>query len=263
MRKTALVTGASGGIGYELASLLARNNYNLVLTARREDRLREIQSDFERRYDIQVTVIPKDLSRPEAPDEIYSQISADGITVDVIINDAGFGNYGMFAETDWKKEARMLQLNVIALTHLTKLFLPGMLKRWSGKILNLASVAAFMPGPMMAVYYASKAYVLSFSEAIAYELRGTGVTVTVLCPGPTDTGFYKAASLEKSQLFRRLQVADARKVAEFGYHAMLAGKPVAVYGFLNAASVFIHRFLPRKTVTSMVNFIQKERRKQQ
>ncbi|MBE8968493.1 SDR family oxidoreductase, partial [Nostocales cyanobacterium LEGE 12452] len=177
-KQTALITGASGGIGYEFVKLFAQDGYNLVLVARSVDKLNKIADEFKKKFGIDVKVISKDLSNPSAPEEIFRELEQASINVDVLVNNAGFATYGLFNEIDLNAEMQLLQVNVLCLTHLTKLFLKGMVQRGSGKILNLASTAAFQPGPLMAVYYASKAYVLSFSEAIANELEGTGVSVT-------------------------------------------------------------------------------------
>ncbi len=200
MGKTALITGASSGIGLELALIHATNGDNLVLVARNKQKLDELKLDLEKKYNISVLTIGKDLSLPQAPSEVYSETKAAGIHVDYLINNAGFGNHGMFAVTDWDFERKMINLNMTALTEFTKLYLPDMLAQKSGRIMNVASSAAFMPCPGMAVYFATKAYVLSFSEALSNEVKSTGVTVTALCPGPTNTGFEKAASMGKSEL---------------------------------------------------------------
>ena len=200
----ALVTGASGGMGLEFARLLAKDNYNLLLIARSENKLKSIASELEIQYAIKVLIQAKDLSHPSAADEIFEFTRQNNLIVDVLINNAGFGNFGFFTETAIQKEIEMIDLNIKALTMMTKLFVKEMVARGKGKILNIASTAAFQPGPLMAVYYASKAYVLSFSEALSNELQGTGVTVTTLCPGPTQTGFEKAASLQESGLFKTM-----------------------------------------------------------
>ena len=195
--KTALITGASGGIGYEFAKLLAKDCNTLVLVARSKDRLKEIKKELETASPISVIVVAQDLSEPDAAEKIFRRLESEHIIVDILINNAGFGDHGAFVETDWRKEEKMIAVNISALTEMTKLFLKGMVERKSGRILNVASTAAFQPGPFLAVYYASKAYVLSFSEVIVNELKGKGVTVTALCPGPTATGFALAARMER------------------------------------------------------------------
>ena len=235
---TALVTGASGGIGEELARLFAADGHDLVLVARE---------------------VGRQHARDEAPREIFEGLSAGGVAVDALVNNAGFGSYGLFAETDLKSELDLLQVNVVALTHLTKLFLPGMIARRRGYVMNVASTAAFQPGPLMAVYYASKAYVLSFSEALANECEGTGVVVSALCPGPTETGFVAAApGMNESKLFDRA-VMDARAVAVEGYRGLLAGKAIVIPGLRNNLLARSIGFFPRGLVTRVVRGIQERR----
>jgi short-subunit dehydrogenase len=246
----ALVTGASGGIGEELARILARHGYDLVLVARSADKLAALAERLELDHGIQVRAIAKDLARPDAAAEIHQWLAAEGLTVDVLVNNAGMGLLGKFAEIGIEGDVEMLRLNVEAPTLLTRLLLPSMLERGSGRILNLASTAGFQPGPLMAVYYATKAYVLSFSEALANELAGTGVTVTALAPGPTETGFSSRAGSEQSRLFQGATM-DARTVAEAGYAALMAGKPVVVPGFRNRILAFGVRLVPRRVVTQI------------
>src|SRR5215207_6130989 len=181
-KMTALVTGASGGIGEELARLFAADGHDLVLLARSRDKLARLSEELAGKHGVGARVVAADLARPEAPREIFEELKGAGVTVDALVNNAGFGSYGLFAETDAKSELDLLQVNVVALTHLSKLFLPGMIARRRGYLMQVASTAAFQPGPLMAVYYASKAYVLSFSEALANECAGTGVVVSALCP---------------------------------------------------------------------------------
>src|SRR4028118_836546 len=197
---TALVTGASGGIGLELARVFAQNGYDLVITARSKERLHALSNELQAKHQVSVRVLVADLAEPKAPQQIFDELQRDGVTVDVLVNNAGFAAYGPFLQTALDAELQLLQVNVTALTHLTKLFLPQMLQRQRGKILNVASTAAFQPGPLMAVYYASKAYVLSFSQAVGEELRGSGVSVSCLCPGPTTSGFQERAAMQKSRL---------------------------------------------------------------
>ena len=253
--KTALITGASGGIGYEFAKLLAKDYNTLVLVARSKDRLKEIKKELETASPISVIVVAQDLSEPGAAEKVFRRLESEHIFVDILINNAGFGDYGAFVETDWQKEEKMIAVNISALTEMTKLFLKGMVGRKSGRIVNVASTAAFQPGPFMSVYYASKAYVLSFSEAIANELRGTGVTITVLCPGPTATGFANAARVEQSRLFRFGKPASATDVARFGYEAMKKGKTVAIPGLLNKIIAFSVRTSPRKLLPGIVRWL--------
>jgi len=257
-KMTALVTGASGGIGEELARLFAADGHDLVLVARSRDKLARLAAELEGKNKVAARVLAADLSRPESPREIFEELDGAGVVVDALVNNAGFGSYGLFAETDLKSELELLQVNVVALTHLSKLFLPGMLARRRGFVMNVASTAAFQPGPLMAVYYASKAYVLSLSEALANECEGKGVTVSALCPGPTETGFVAAAGMEQSKLFDR-GAMTAREVAEAGYRGLLAGKTLVIPGLRNALVARAVGMLPRKTVTKVVRGIQERR----
>lgn len=257
-RKTALITGASFGIGLELARIFARENYNLVLVARTADKLRQLASELEKAHGTRSLVLATDLTEPGSPAYILDQTTRAGIAVDVLVNNAGFGQYGLFAENDLEECLRQVQLNVTTLTHLTRLYLPEMLERKSGRILNVASTAAFQPGPLMAVYFATKAYVLHFSEALADELRDTGVKVTCLCPGPTATEFHKRANATGMRLLR-MGSMDARTVAEDGYRALMAGKPVVISGFKNWLVAQSVRFSPRQLVTAITRTIQESK----
>jgi uncharacterized protein len=240
-RATALVTGASGGIGLELAKLCAAAGNNVILVARRRDELETLAAGIGRDHHVTARALVADLTDPAAPQAIFEAAGA----VDILINNAGFGRLGAYAETDWDTEARMIQVNVTALAHLTKLYLPGMVKRRAGRILNVASTAAFVPGPNMAMYYASKAMVFSFSLAVASELEGTGVTCTALCPGPTATNFGEVAGNAKSKLFQR-HAMSAADVAREGFSAMMAGKPEVIAGSRNRWMIWGTRFAPRK-----------------
>jgi short-subunit dehydrogenase len=257
-RQTGLVTGASGGIGLALARRLAAGGFDLVLTARSGGRLEELARELEERHRSRVRVIARDLAAPEAPAAIADELAREGIDVDVLVNNAGFGTYGPFAETDLAAELGMLQLNVVALTHLTKLFLRPMLARGRGRILNVASTAAFQPGPLMAVYYATKAYVLSFSEALAEELAGSGVTVTALCPGPTTSGFQERAAMEGSRLVAGRMMMTSEAVAEAGYRGLLAGRRVVIPGWKNRLLAQSVRFTPRRVTTLVVRKMQEK-----
>lgn len=249
---TALVTGASGGIGLEFAKLLAKDDYNLVLVARSRDKLDQIKAELEKRRGITVRVIAKDLADPRAPEEIYAELGQVGVPIDILVNNAGYALYNPYAEEDKQKIIDMLQVNIMALSNLTRLFLPAMLERKHGRVLNMGSTAAFVPGPLMAVYYASKAYVLSFSEALAEEVKGTGVTVTVLCPGATESGFQKRAGMEGSRLVSGRQLPSAASVARAGYDAMMKGKTLEVPGLGNKAVPFFARLTPRSLIPTMV-----------
>ncbi len=257
-RRTAVITGAWSGIGRELGFLFARDGYDLVLVARSGAKLAELAEQLKRQHGTSVWVLAKDLSNPAAPDEIYSELAARSVTVDVLVNNAGFGTRGPFWETSLAAELEMMHVNMVALTHLTKLFLKGMLDRRSGKILNVASTAGFQPGPLMAVYYATKAYVLSFTEALSNELKGFGVSVTALCPGPTETGFSQRAGMGDSRLFRG-GTMDARTVAQIGYRALMQGKPVVIPGLRNRLLAFSVRLAPRAAVTRITRRLQETR----
>jgi len=248
---TALITGASGGIGLELARVFAEQGYALVLVARSRERLEEIAVDLR---PTPVQVYAKDLTLVGASEGVLREVPR----VDVLVNNAGYGVYGAFAQTSLVDELGMMQLNMSTLVTLTKLYLPGMLGARSGRILNVASTAAFQPGPLMALYYASKAFVLSFSEAIANELQGTGVSVTALCPGPVLTGFQARTGLQKSKLLQRLKPMDARTVAEAGYKGLMKGKPVVIPGLMNKIVAQSVRFSPRALVTKIVRKMQEE-----
>ncbi|KAF3887673.1 MULTISPECIES: SDR family NAD(P)-dependent oxidoreductase [Nostocales] len=258
-KQTALITGASSGIGYEFAKLFAQEGYNLVLIARSDEKLSQIAQDLQQKHSIAVKVITKDLSEPTSPDQIFQELQQENITVDILVNNAGFATYGLFNETDLDSELQMMQVNVVSLTHLTKLFLKDMVKQGYGKVLNVASTAAFQPGPLMAVYFATKAYVLSFSEAIANELEGTGVTVTALCPGPTASGFQKRAVMEDSKIVNGQKIMDSETVAKIGYAALMEGKTVVVTGIKNKILAASVRFSTRKMVTKIVRSMQERK----
>lgn len=255
-KETALITGASGGIGLELAKQFASNKHDLILVARSSDKLSALKTELEKEYLIKVKLIVKDLARNGAAAEVFNEVQNENITVDILVNNAGVGAYGKFYNIDWQRQEEMIRLNITALAELTRLFLPLMIERNSGKILNVASTAGFQPGPLMAVYYATKAFVLSFSEAIANELNDTNITVTALCPGPTESGFQKAASIEKVRLVRTGFVPSPQKVAIYGYKALMKGKKVAVEGSVNKILVFLIRFAPRNLITSVVRKLQ-------
>ena len=245
----ALVTGASSGIGAELARLCAADGYGLILVARRAELLDQLAATLATEYRVRVRCIAADLASPGAPAAIYEQ--ARGDPVDILINNAGFGVRGRYDQTDWDVEARLIQVNITALAHLTKLFARDMVLRGEGRILNVGSTAAFVPGPLMAVYYASKAFVVSFSEALAKEFEGTGVSVTVLCPGPTKTGFDAAAGASETNLFRA-NVMNAGDVAQIGYRAMLQGRPEAIAGARNRIMILLARLAPRTMMAGIV-----------
>ncbi|WP_439108170.1 SDR family NAD(P)-dependent oxidoreductase [Congregibacter sp.] len=247
MTNTALVTGASAGIGEELAKVHAENGGDLILVARRKERLEEIAEELRAEHGVQVQVIAADLAKPGAAEQLMADVGALGVSVDVLINNAGFGGHGKFHESGLERDQRMMQLNMVALTELSYYFAQGMVERGEGKILNVGSTAGFLPGPLQAVYYASKAYVNSFSQAMANELEGTGVTVTVLCPGPVITEFQEAADLGGVKGFEL--GADARSVAECGYRAMEKGELLAINDpKISVLLKGLLPFVPRKSV---------------
>ncbi|MCB0554730.1 MAG: SDR family oxidoreductase [Phaeodactylibacter sp.] len=261
-RKTALVTGASGGIGWQLAQLLAQDQYGLILIDIREKQLMEAKQQLLENWPgLQVETITADLAEKGMAEHIQQTLLDEERQVDILINNAGFGTLGFFWDTSWERESQMIHLHVLTLTHLTKLLLPGMVKRGYGKILNVASLAGFMPGPLSAVYNASKAYVLAFSEAIANEVRGKGVTVTVLCPGLTPTGFQAAVGVGDPELTANRWIStSAKEVALTGYQAMQRGRTIAIPGTINKLLVQAHRFLPRNMAARMVRWAQEKNR---
>ena len=254
-KPAALITGASFGIGLELARIFARGKHNLILVARTADKLRQVASELEKAHGARSLVLAVDLTEPGAPAYILDQTTRAGIPVDVLVNNAGFGQYGLFAENDLEQCLRQIQLNVTTLTHLTRLYLPEMLGRKSGRILNVASTAAFQPGPLMAVYFVTKAYVLHLSEALGNELDGSGVTVTCLCPGATTTEFHQRANATGHRLLRWGSM-DARTVAEDGYRALMNGQRVKVSGLKNWLVAQSVRFAPRSVVTRIARIAQ-------
>lgn len=251
-RGTVLITGASSGIGLALARLFARDGFSLVLTARNEQRLAAIAAELRSRGDAPIAIIAADLALADDLERLFRTVHESGAPIDILVNNAGFGGAGAFATTGLDDELMMIELNIAALTQLTKRLLPSMLARGHGRILNVASIAAFQPGPYMAVYYATKAYVLSFSEALAEELTGTGVTVTTLCPGPTETGFASRARMRAFEVAGgRIPgaVMDAESVAAAGYRGLLRGDRIVIPGLAGKAAALAVRFLPRKLVT--------------
>ena len=259
-KQTALITGASAGLGREYARLFAKDGHDLVLVARRRERLDELARELAAAHGTTCMVIAADLAAPSAGQQIADQVQAAGRTIDFLVNNAGLGKRGPFAQSDVRLQLEMIDVNMRALVDLTHRFLPGMLERKQGRILNIASIAGFVPGPFMATYYASKAFVVSFTEALAQELRGTGVTATASCPGPTATEFADVAGSSKSNLFRR-PVADAASVARHGYRAMLAGTVVAIPGLKNKLSVQSVRIAPRAAVRAISAKLNSDRSK--
>ncbi len=253
-----LITGATSGIGLELASIAASKQQNLILLARNEVKMKQLKAEWEKQYGIQVIIFPCDLSVEGAVPDIARKLQSLQLVPDILINNAGSGLFGPFDQTDIERETEMIRVNITALTQLTKVIYRQMLVRGSGRILNVASVAGFMPGPLMSVYYASKAYVLSFSRALSNEAKGSGISVTVLCPGPTETNFESAANLSSSMLFKSFgKLPTARKVAEFAYKSMEKGKVVAIHGTGNRMMLFFVRIFPGKWITNMVRYVQR------
>ena len=258
-RPIAIITGASSGIGRELAELFARNGHDLMLVARRRDALESIARTLSDRYGIACDPFPADLARRLERERLAARIRTIDQHVAALVNNAGIGTHGYFHETDLERELEIIELNIAALTHLTKLVLPGMRARGAGRIINVSSVAAFQPGPLMSVYYASKAFVQSFSEALAEEVAGTGVTVTAVCPGPTITEFHASAGLHPDAPAVGAPPMTSREVAEAAYRGARTGKRVVVTGFRNKIIVFANRILSRRRMTQLVRRVQERR----
>ena len=253
--ETVLITGASSGIGRELARLFAGDGAELVLVARSEGRLAELAGELTADYGVQAQVVPADLSQPAGPGQIMEALAHRHIEVDVLVNNAGFGAHGPVAGLGVARQLEMIEVNVAALTRLTALLVPGMLERHRGAILNVASVAAFAPGPNQVVYCATKAYVLSFTEALAEEVRGSGVRVCCLAPGATQTEFATQAGMDSTRLFR-WGVMDAERVARAGHDGLRRGKTLVIPGLLNQALAFSVRLSPRILVTKISGYLQ-------
>lgn len=253
--QTALITGATGGIGLEIARCCARHGFELVLVARTEQSLSSVATRLAEETGVRCTPMVADLGDPLAPEELAARLAAERITVHALVNNAGFTAYGQFVNFDLHEALDMIQVNVVALTNLTGLLLPSMVGRRSGRILNVSSTAAFLPGPLMTVYHATKAYVLSFSEGLANELQGTGVTVTTLCPGPTATGFQARGRIQETRLIRTGRQMTARAVAEAGFKGMMRGETIVVPGVINKLQTVVVRFLPRAIVTRIMRLV--------
>jgi short-subunit dehydrogenase len=254
-RPNALITGASSGIGLELARLAAADGHNVVLVARSANRLNTLAHELRGTHNIECIAFPSDLTKSNAPLQLIQALDAQGITVDVLINNAGFGDRGSVVSLGLQRQLDMVQVNTTAVTALTRLILPGMIKRKRGAILNVASTAAFQAGPNMTVYYATKAYVLHFSEGLCEELNGTGVTTTCLCPGPTVTGFAREANIENSRLFR-LWPMNAKEVAQAGWTGLKNGKAIVIPGFKNRLTAFSTRLSPRSLARKIAYALQ-------
>ncbi len=256
MKNVALITGASSGIGLELAKVHARQGGDLILVARSTTKLQKLKEEIEDQHGIFALIIPKDLSIPDAALEIHEEVVKREISVEYLINNAGFGDYGPYHETDWHKEEMMINLNILALTQFTKLFGRDMISRKSGHIMNVSSIMAFQPGPLMTVYAATKHYVQAYSEALYEEWKEFGVTVTALCPGATTTGFAEVANLENSKIFKNPKLPSARVVAEYGYAAMLKGEMTAIHQLKNKVMVNSAKFTPKKLLLKIVRKMQ-------
>ena len=255
-QKTALITGASSGLGVELARLHAQNGDDLVLVARSVGKMESLKEELEKQYGTAVTVIGKDLSQPTAPEEVYEEVKRLGIEVEYLINNAGFGGRGTFAERPMEQELMMIQVDIVALTKLTKLYLPEMISRGHGRILNVSSPAGEMPGPLQAVYYASKAYVTSLSNAVWYEAKDTGVTVTTLLPGAMDSGFTRARDMQNTKLFEHM--VSPAIVAKAGFEGMMRGKMTVTGGLTLMQKVFTNltHFIPKKLLMKQIYEMQ-------
>jgi short-subunit dehydrogenase len=253
---TALITGASSGIGLEFARTFAKAKNNLVLVARSKDKLKTLADELTLNHGITVKVIAADLSKMDEVQKVYDVCKSESLSVDYLVNNAGFGDFGFFIESNWTKTEQMIDLNIKSLTKMCRLFIPDMVARKSGKVLNVASTAAFQPGPTMAVYYATKAFVLHFSEAIHNELEGTGVSVTTLCPGATESGFQAAAEMQNSALVKGRKLPTSKEVAEFGYQAMMKNKLTVIHGLWNYLMANSVRFTPRAWVLPLVRRVQ-------
>jgi hypothetical protein len=257
-QKRVLITGASGGIGHELAKLFAKDGYDLVLVARSAGKLAQFADELHRQFNITAKPFTLDLATASAAQVLFDQLQRESIAIDILINNAGYAKYGTFAEIPLEESSGQIQLNIATLTALTKLFLGPMLERHSGKIMNVASTAGFQPGPLMAVYYATKAYVISFSEALANELKGSGVTVTCFCPGATDTGFQHRAENEESRLFKKLRPMDVKRVARDGYRGLMKNKTLVIPGIRNWIVAESVRITPRKLATAVSRWVSEK-----
>lgn len=252
-----LITGASSGFGLEFSKIFAETGHHLLLVARNEEKLEKLQHALERKYGIDVYILTQDLSVPHAAKKVARYVKSQNLRVEILINNAGFGDYGAFVSSDLTKQTQMIDLNIRSLMEMTHTFLPGMVKRGRGRILNVASIASFEAGPKMSVYYATKAFVLSFTESLSEELRGSGVTVTALCPGPTDTGFSKAAEMPNGRFANLFRLTKPQDVAYYGYRALMSDWVIAIPGRMNRLAVIAVKFLPRKIIRRAVAILQK------
>jgi short-subunit dehydrogenase len=261
MRKTALITGASSGIGYELGKIFAKNDFDLVLVSRNEEKLENIAGELKKKHDIQVRVIAKDLSKPSSPKELYDQVTGEGTRIDVLVNNAGVAAYGKFTDSRADRNMDLIQLNIAAPTILCKLFGADMAREGSGRILNVSSTAAFQAGPLLSTYYASKGYLLLLSEALSHEFKQDGVTVTALCPGPVKTEFFKRNDMTDTKLNDSPFMMNAARVAEIGFSGLMKGKPLVIPGAINKLLVFLERLAPRRVASSVAYLLNKSRKR--
>lgn len=256
--KFCLITGAASGLGLEFAKIFAANGYSLVLIDKDGENLLIVSENLRVYFNVTLISLEEDLSNSESASRIYSSLNEMNVEPEILVNNAGFGYFGFFAENNWEKQEELIRLSVLTSTHLTRLFLPGMRSKKKGRILNVASLAAFQPGPLMSVYHASKAFILSFSLALSNELKGTGIHVTVLCPGVMATGFQKANNNESPKL--KWTVGSAEKVAKYGYKAMMKNKVVVIPGLMNKIAAEITRLLPGRLNALIVRKFQEKNR---
>ena len=254
-----LITGASSGIGLEFAKIFASKGNDLILVARRKKNLLNLKKEIETEFKVSVKVFDLDLSIPNSPEILFASLQKKKLKVETLINNAGFGYFGEFLEKNLKIDEEMINLNILALTKLTKLFAIEMSKLGGGKILNIGSTAGFQPGPLMATYFATKAYVNTFSEALAEEFRNSSITISVLCPGATESEFRIVAGTSSSRIFKNRKVPTSKAVAEFGYKILQKSKPIAIHGLMNKILIFSTRFTPRFMLTKVTKFLIKSR----
>jgi short-subunit dehydrogenase len=256
-----LITGANGGLGRAFATEFAQNGYRLVLSVRKPESVRELVQELEQEYPVEITVLQADLAKPDGASDLFKQIKVRKIGVDVLVNNAGFATYGEFFRNDLETDLEEIQVNVLALVELCHRFGADMARRRSGRILNVSSTAAFQPGPLMAVYYASKAFVLHFSEALGNELKPFGVRVTALCPGPTRTGFQSRAKMHGARIIREGRLMDPAVVARAGYNGLMNNKTIVVPGLRNYLGTLAPRLVPRGSVVQFMRYVQERKKK--
>ncbi len=261
MAKTALVTGATSGFGREFCRLFAHDGHHLVMVSRDRNALEKVQNEIFKNFSVKVHSVAVDLGHPDAAKEVFSAVQAKGLEVDFLVNNAGISEHGLFHENEWEKDLHMMQLNMVSLVHLTKLFLPPMLKKKEGKILNLASIASLMPNPEMAIYAATKAFVLSFTESMANELKDTGVTITALLPGGSDTELFDRAPLGDTRLYKNTSLDDASEVVKDGYEAMMSGTRRKVSGTQNKIQAAMSKVIPDQLLAAGIRYFMEEKSK--